>query len=87
MGRGRDFPAELYQKAGDLGILGVGFPEEVGGVGSGPMGQVMSIQGLMRGQTTGVAVGLFSAGIAVPPIIASGDKDLIETYVKPALAW
>ncbi|MEC8049770.1 MAG: acyl-CoA dehydrogenase family protein [Myxococcota bacterium] len=79
------FPAELYQKAGDLGILGVGFPEEVGGVGSGPMGQVMSIQGLMRGQTTGVAVGLFSAGIAVPPIIASGDKDLIETYVKPAL--
>ena len=53
------FPAELYQKAGDLGILGVGFPEEVGGVGSGPMGQVMSIQGLMRGQTTGVAVGLF----------------------------
>ena len=79
------FPAELYEKAGDLGILGVGFPEEVGGVGSGPMGQVMSIQGLMRGQTTGVAVGLFSAGIAVPPIIASGDKDLIETYVKPAL--
>ena len=28
------FPAEIYRKAGDLGILGVGFPEAVGGAGA-----------------------------------------------------
>ena len=26
-----EFPREIYKKAGDMGLLGIGFPEEYGG--------------------------------------------------------
>lgn len=29
-----EFPRELYAKAADVGILGAGFPEEYGGIGT-----------------------------------------------------
>ena len=80
------FPKSLYAKAGAAGIIGGGFPEEVGGSGGGPMEMVMGIEGLMRGGSTGVAVGLGIAGIAIPPIVQSGNEDLIDRYVRPVLA-
>ncbi|MDX1554029.1 MAG: acyl-CoA dehydrogenase family protein, partial [Marinobacter sp.] len=30
-----EFPRELYKQAGDAGLLGVGFPESLGGIGEG----------------------------------------------------
>lgn len=81
-----DFPRELYKKAGDAGIMGIGFPENAGGVGGGAMAQIMAIEGLLRGGSTGVAVGLFSAGIALPPLINAGNPQHIERFVKPTLA-
>jgi acyl-CoA dehydrogenase len=79
------FPVSLHERAGALGLLGAGFPEEVGGVGGGPMHMLMVIEGLLRGGSTGVVVGLSSVGIAVPPLIASRDQTLIDVYVRPAL--
>jgi len=81
-----EFPRELYKKAADAGVLGVGFPEEAGGMGGGPLHMLMSIEGLMHGMTTGVTVGLGSLGIALPPIIQSKNEDLIERFARPALA-
>ena len=49
------------------------------------MKMVMGIEGLMRGYSTGVSVGLMSFGIAIPPIIASGNLDLIDAYVRPSI--
>ncbi len=80
------FPLELYRKAGAAGLIGVGFPEEVGGSGGGAMGMVQAVEGLMYGGSTGVAVGLGSAGIALPPIVQSGREDLIDRVVRPCLA-
>ena len=80
-----EFPLELYEKAAKAGILGVGFDEQVGGSGGGPMEQVMVIEGLMYGGSTGVAAGLGSLGIALPPIVQSGDARLIDEFVRPAL--
>lgn len=80
------FPKSLHKKAGDLGFLGVGFDEEVGGAGGGALHMLMVIEGLMRGSSTGVVVGLSSVGIAVPPLIAAKQDDLIQRYVKPALS-
>ena len=81
-----EFPTELFKKAGDAGILGIGFPESAGGSGGGPIAQIMAIEGLLRGGSTGVAVGLFSAGIAMPPIVNAGNPQHIENFVKPTLA-
>ena len=80
------FPRELYPKAAAAGVLGVGFPEEAGGSGGDPLHMVMAIEGMMRGGSTGVAVGLFSAGIAVPPIVQTGDPDLIDRFARPILS-
>jgi acyl-CoA dehydrogenase len=80
-----EFPIELYPKAAEAGILGVGFPLEYGGSGGGAMANVLTIEGLMRGGSTGVAVGLGSLGIAIPPILDSGDETLIERFASPAL--
>ena len=79
------FPRELYGKAVAAGILGLGFPESVGGLGGGAMHLLMSIEGLMRGGSTGVTVGLGSMGIALPPIVNSGDQSLIDRFVRPTL--
>ncbi|MFW5968321.1 MAG: acyl-CoA dehydrogenase family protein [Persicimonas sp.] len=81
-----EFPRQLYEKAAEAGLLGVGFPEEYGGSGGGPMAIVMVIEGLMRGGSTGVAAGLGSLGIALPPLVQSGDEHLIDEFVRPALA-
>ncbi len=81
-----EFPRELYRKAAAAGVLGVGFPEEVGGAGGGPLHIVASIEGLMRGESTGVTVGLGSLGIALPPLVQSKDPSLIDRFVRPALA-
>lgn len=79
------FPRELYGKAAAAGVLGVGFPEELGGSGGGPLHQLMAIEGLMRGTSTGVAAGLGSLGIALPALVQSGDPGLAERFVKPVL--
>lgn len=80
------FPRALYDKAAAAGLLGVGFTEEVGGQGGGAMHLLMMIEGMMAGGSTGVTVGLGSLGIALPPLVASGNEDLIDRYVRPTLA-
>jgi len=79
------FPRELYREAAEAGILGVGFPAEVGGAGGGAMERVMVSEGLMRAGSTGVMAGLGSAGIALPPLVEAGEEHLIESFVRPAL--
>lgn len=79
------FPRELYAKAGAAGILGIGFDEDVGGSGGDALHLAMSIEGMMYGGSTGVSVGLWSCGIALPPIVQSGRPDLIDAYVRPVL--
>jgi acyl-CoA dehydrogenase len=80
------FPRELYPKAARAGILGIGFPEEVGGAGGGALHMVMAVEGLMRGGSTGVTAGLGSLGIALPSLVQSGSRDLIDRFVRPVLA-
>lgn len=80
-----EFPIELYRKAADAGILQIGFPEEVGGAGGGALDMVMVIEGMMRGTSTGVSVGLGSLGIALPALVQSENDDLIDRFVRPTL--
>lgn len=79
------FDRALYQRAAQAGVLGIGFPEDVGGEGGGAMHTLMSIEGMMRGGSTGVTVGLGSLGIALPAIVRSENPDLIDRFVRPTL--
>jgi acyl-CoA dehydrogenase len=81
-----ELPRELHGKAGEAGLLGANFPESVGGGGGdGADALIICEEMHYAGAPGGVFASLFTCGIAVPHMIASGDERLIETYVKPTL--
>ena len=49
-----NFPIELYKKAGDAGILGIGYPEEYGGSGGDIFLKIAAVEELMRCGSAGV---------------------------------
>jgi acyl-CoA dehydrogenase len=81
-----DIPRELHLKAGEAGLLGAGMPESAGGSGGDGADAVVICEEMHQsGAPGGVFASLFTCGIAVPHMIASGDERLIETYVRPTL--
>lgn len=81
-----ELPRELHRKAAEVGLLGAGFPESVGGGGGDGADAVVICEEMHRaGSPGGVFASLFTSGIAVPHMIASGDDYLIDTYVRPTL--
>lgn len=80
-------PRELHKAAAEVGLLGIGFPEEVGGQGGSIIdASIMTEAVLSAGGSTGLIASLFTHGIAIPHIIAGGSVDLIDRYVRPTLA-
>jgi acyl-CoA dehydrogenase len=81
-----EFPIELYRKAADAGITGIGYPEEVGGAG-GDLGFafVAAEEMVLAGRSVGTCVGLGSHAIALPPILRFGTPEQIDRFVRPAL--
>ncbi|NDJ89551.1 acyl-CoA dehydrogenase family protein [Mycolicibacter kumamotonensis] len=82
-----ELPRELHRKAAEVGLLGAGFPEEAGGSGGDGADAVIVCEEMHQaGAPGGVFASLFTCGIAVPHMIASGDARLIEEFVRPTLA-
>jgi acyl-CoA dehydrogenase len=82
-----ELPRDLHRRAGEAGLLGAGLPEAVGGGGGGDGADSVIICEEMHqaGSPGGVFASLFTSGIAVPHMIASGDDRLIEKFVRPTL--
>jgi len=79
-------PRELHRAAGDAGLLGAGLPVAVGGGGGDGADSLIICEEMhYAGAPGGVFASLFTCGIAVPHMIASGDTRLIDTYVRPTL--
>ncbi|MEO7331679.1 MAG: acyl-CoA dehydrogenase family protein [Minicystis sp.] len=81
-----EFPRELYEKAGRGGMGGVGYPEAYGGAG-GDITHVLAAaeELVMAGRSVGVAVGLGSHRIGLPPIIAFGTEEQKQRFIPPVL--
>ncbi len=80
-------PRELHLAAAKQGLLGVAFPEEVGGHGGDLLDSLDLQEGMFEaGASSGLMAGLFTSGIALPHIAASGNADLIDRFVRPTLA-
>jgi acyl-CoA dehydrogenase len=80
-------PRELHRKAAKQGFLGVAFPEAVGGQGGGLLDSVALTEAFMEaGASGGLMAALFTHGIALPHIAASGNADLVDRFVRPTLA-
>jgi acyl-CoA dehydrogenase len=81
-----EFPRELYLKAGELGLLGLGFPEEYGGLPSDPFHRIVVTEELARAGSGGLLAGLMSHGIALPPIAALGSDELKRRVLPDVIA-
>ncbi|WP_327110639.1 acyl-CoA dehydrogenase family protein [Nocardia sp. NBC_01730] len=82
-----EIPRELHKKAGALGLLGVQFPESVGGCGGDGMDAMIVCEEMHQaGASGGLFASLFTCGISVPHLIASGNAEQIERWVRPTLA-
>ncbi|MGK8511483.1 acyl-CoA dehydrogenase family protein [Nocardia asiatica] len=85
--RAGEIPRELHKKAGALGLLGAQFPESAGGSGGDGVDAMIVCEEMHQaGASGGLFASLFTCGISVPHIIASGDAEQIERWVKPTLA-
>ncbi|MFE7743392.1 acyl-CoA dehydrogenase family protein [Nocardia sp. NPDC057455] len=85
--RAGDIPRELHKKAGALGLLGVQFPESAGGSGGDGVDAMIVCEEMHQaGASGGLFASLFTCGISVPHIIASGNAEQIERWVQPTLA-
>jgi acyl-CoA dehydrogenase len=80
------FPRELYKKAGDVGLLGIGYPEEFGGTPGDIFFQIAAWEEIMRCGSGGVAAGLGSLNIALPPILRLGTQEQKTRFIAPVLS-
>ena len=81
------FPRELYLKAGAAGILGIGFPEALGGSHEGDLfAKVAASEELMRCGSSGLVAGLGSLDIGLPPIVKWARPEVRERVVPQVLS-
>ena len=81
------FPREIYKKAGDLGLLGIGHPEALGGNGEGDIFMKIAVtEELMRSTSGGFAASLGSLDIGLPPVWRMGSPELRQRIVPAVLA-
>jgi acyl-CoA dehydrogenase len=71
-----EFPRDLYRRAAAIGILGVGFPEDYGGVPGDRFHKIIVQQELARGGSGGTAAGLMSHSISMPAVAEAGSEVL-----------
>ena len=82
-----EVPRELHLAAAKAGLLGVSFPEEVGGQGGTLLDSVALQEAFFEaGGSSGLAAALFTGGIALPHMAAHGTPEQIDAFVRPTLA-
>ena len=82
-----EVPRSLHLAAAKAGLLGVSFPEEVGGQGGTLLDSVAMQEAFFEaGGSSGLAAALFTGGIALPHMAAHGTPEQIDAFVRPTLA-
>jgi acyl-CoA dehydrogenase len=82
-----ELPRELHKKAAEAGILGIGYPEDCGGLGiEDPFYGIVLTEELARAGSGGLIASLMSHGIATPPIAKAGTPEQKRRFAAPVLA-
>ena len=82
----KQFPRELYKRAGEVGLLALGFPEQYGGVPGDPFLELCAHAELARAGSGGLQAGLMSHTIGLPPVVAAGTEEQKARFVPSVLA-
>ena len=80
------FPNSVFKRAGELGILGAHYPEDVGGGGGDFWMSVVKSEELTRCGSAGVTMGLLvQADMATPVINDLGSREVKDEFLAPAI--
>jgi len=80
------FPDSVFKRMGDLGFLGVYFPEEYGGQGGDYFMSLMRGEAMAHSNNGGLAMGIaVHTDMATPPILKFGSEYLKQTYLVPSI--
>src|SRR4051794_19165937 len=80
-------PRSLHKTFADAGLLGISFPEAVGGAGGDAVDSaILAEEVMLGGGSGGIIASLFTHGIALPHIAKHGSPELVDRYVRPTLA-
>lgn len=81
-----EIPRELYREAGALGLLGLGYPEALGGTpASYALRNAMTVAMSHASGSGGLLASLFSLNIGLPPVLRHGSAELQQEVVPPVL--
>ena len=83
MERRGEFPTEIIHKAAGLGLLGVPYPEEVGGTGLDSLAYAITIEELSRvSGSVGIIVSAHTS-LGCAPLFTSGTPEQKERFLRP----
>jgi acyl-CoA dehydrogenase len=79
---------ELHRKAGEAGILGMGFPEQYGGTSEGfnIFHHLVKVEELARPGAGGFMAGLLTHNVALPPILLLGSPQMQQRIAPPVIS-
>ena len=79
-----EFPAETFRKMGELGLMGVPFPEEYGGAGADSISAALAVEEVAR--ACGSTALAYSAhmGLGSAPIFLFGSEEQKQRFLRPA---
>jgi citronellyl-CoA dehydrogenase len=82
----KDFPNWVFKRAGEMGFLGITYPEEVGGSGCDYFYKTVFCEELPRSGSGGVNMALLvQSDMGSPPINMLGTKEQKEEYLVPII--
>jgi len=81
------FPNSVFKRMGELGFLGLRYPEEYGGGGGDYFTEIVLMEEITRcgSGSLGMAVGV-QVGMATPPILKFGTEEQKQKFMVPAIA-
>ena len=83
MERRGEFPAEIIRKAAGLGLLGVPYPEAVGGTGLDSLAYAITIEELARASGSVALIVSAHTSLGCAPLYTAGTPEQQERFLRP----
>lgn len=81
-----EFPIEIVKRMGDLGFLGLSYPEEIGGQGGDYFTGIIFAEEMAKCGCGGFPMAIaVQTDMATPPIAEFGNEDQIQRFLIPAI--
>ncbi|MBA2327185.1 MAG: acyl-CoA dehydrogenase family protein, partial [Actinobacteria bacterium] len=81
------FPDWVFERCGELGFLGLHYPERWGGAGGDLAAEIVFVEELARCGAAAIAMAVsVQTDMATPALAEFGTDDQLERYLRPAIA-